>query len=130
MLKLFSAVFLYMYMAAPSSFAQTTTGSSTAAAQASEPQYQVGTIMAVKAHEAGDGSSASVPRYDVSVRVVSTDFVVLYTPAHGGNAIEYKAGMAIPVLVGSDTLIVRDLLGNKLEAPIISRKTLPAQRVP
>jgi len=108
------------------SFAQSTPASS---AQATDPQYQVGTIMAVKPHDVTDANSASVPRYDVSIRVVDTDFVVLYTP-QGGTGVEYKAGMEVPVLVGSNTLTVRDLLGNKLEAPIISRKTLPAQRVP
>jgi hypothetical protein len=126
MLKLSSALFIFV---AVSSFAQTP-ASSSAATQISEPQYQAGTIMAVKPHEADEGNGASVPRYDVSVRVVNTDFVVLYTPRYGGSSVEYKAGMGIPVSVGSDALTIRDLLGNKLEAPIISRKTLPAQQVP
>jgi hypothetical protein len=111
------------------SFAQSNAGTSTAS-QAAASDYQTGTIMEVKSHQSGDGDKDTVARYEVSVRVVDTDYVVLYTPRYAGSTIEYKAGMEIPVLVGSDTLTVRDLLGNKLEAPIISRKAVPAQRVP
>jgi hypothetical protein len=111
------------------SFAQSNAGTSTAS-RAAASDYQTGTIMEVKSHQSGDGDKDTVARYEVSVRVVDTDYVVLYTPRYAGSTIEYKAGMEIPVLVGSDMLTVRDLLGNKLEAPIISRKAVPAQRVP
>jgi hypothetical protein len=120
---------IFICLAVPSSFAQSNAGTSTAS-QAAASGYQAGTIMEVKPHQAEDGNNASVTRYDVSVRVVNTDYVVLYTPRYGGSAIEYKTGMGIPVLVGSDTLTVRDLLGNRVEAPIISRKAVPVQRVP
>jgi hypothetical protein len=120
---------IFISLAVLSSFAQSNAGTS-APSQAAASDYQAGTIMEVKPHPVEDGNNASVTRYDVSVRVVNTDYVVLYTPRYGGNTVEYKRGMGVPVLVGIDTLTVRDLLGNKVEAPIISRKTLPAQRLP
>jgi hypothetical protein len=118
---------IFISLAVLSSVAQSNAGTSTPSAAS---DYQAGTIMEVKAHPVEDGNNASVTRYDVSVRVVNTDYVVLYTPRYGGNTVEYKTGMGVPVLVGVDTLTIRDLLGNKLEAPIISRKTLPLHRVP
>jgi hypothetical protein len=86
--------------------------------------------MAVKPYTAAVNNYTSVARYEVSVRIVNIDYVVLYTPASAGSVVEYKSGMGIPVLVGSDTLVFRDLLGNRLEAPIVSRKTVPAQPAP
>src|SRR5258708_4525587 len=112
---------IFISLAVLSSVAQSNAGTSTPS-QAATSDYQAGTIMEVKPHQAEGGNNASVTRYDISVRVVNTDYVVLYTPRYGGSAIEYKTGMGIPVLVGSDTITVRDLLGNRVEAPIISRK--------
>ena len=126
MMKVLIPIFISLAML---SFAQSNAGTSTAS-QAAASDYQAGTIMEVNWHQSGDDDKDSAARYEVSVRVVDTDYVVLYTPRYAGSAIEYKAGMGIPVLVGSDTLTVRDLLGNKLEAPILSRKTIPVQRVP
>jgi hypothetical protein len=115
------------YLAISWSFAQSSIAQKPT--QTDDPQYQVGMIMEVKLHQAGEGDKDPLTRYEVTVRVVNTDYVVLYTPRYG-SAVEYKTGMEVPALVGSETLTVRDLLGNTLVAPIISKKTVPAQRVP
>jgi hypothetical protein len=114
---------LFMLAATCWSFAQSSAAHSTVT-QSADPQYQVGTIMDVRQHQAEAGSGPDVPRYDVSVRVVNTDYVVLFTPPYGGNTVQYKAGQGLTVLVGADTLTIRDIQGNKLEAPIIARKTV------
>jgi len=85
-------------------------------------KYQVGTITAVKPHEApADGGSEAVG-YDVSVRVGSTTYVVLYKPPVGSSPIKYAAGRNVLVVVGETTLRYNNIVGESLEVPIISRQ--------
>ena len=59
--------------------------------QAPPPNYQRGTITAVTAHQNAPGeSSRDVVRYDVSVKVGNTNYVVLFTPPNGSNTVEYS----------------------------------------
>jgi hypothetical protein len=84
-------------------------------------KWQVGTIMAVAAHPA-DEKSPDVRKYDVSVKVGKTIYVVLYVPPDGTDTITHRAGIDLLVSVGPKTLAFNNLLGQKVELPILSRK--------
>ena len=93
----------------------------------SSAKYQVGTITEVAPHKAAAGSDSSATRYDVSVRVGNTIYVVLYTLPPGKLSPEYRAGIDLPVLVGSKTIKFSDQLGRTIEAPILRRKASQTQ---
>jgi hypothetical protein len=84
-------------------------------------KWQVGTIMAVATHPA-DEKSPDVRKYDVSVKVGKTIYVVLYVPPDGTDTITHRAGIDLLVSVGPKTLAFNNLLGQKIELPILSRK--------
>ena len=92
------------------------------------PKYQSGTIMAVRAHHARAGDASSARRYDISVKVGNTIYVVLYTQPRVTINPEYRAGLDLPVLVGSNTIRFNDRLGRSTELPILSRRTIPETR--
>jgi hypothetical protein len=94
--------------------------------QSSESEYQVGTITEVARHETGF-AEASLASYDVSVRVGNTSYVVLYTLPPGKLSPEYRVGTELPVLVGSKTITFNDMLGHRVEVPILRRTTIPAK---
>lgn len=91
------------------------------------PKYQVGTLTEVTRHNAATGGDSSIARYDVSVRVGNTIYVVLYTLPPGKLSPEYRAGADLPVLVGSKTIKLSDQLGRTIEAPILRRKASQTQ---
>ena len=84
-------------------------------------KWQVGTIMAVAAHQA---DSTDVRKYDVSVKVGKTMYVVLYAPPDGTDTITHRAGLDLLVSVGAKTMAFNSLLGRKIEVPILSRKPM------
>ncbi|PYY04651.1 MAG: hypothetical protein DMG64_04460 [Acidobacteria bacterium] len=98
-------------------------------------KWQVGTIMAVAPHPM-DGQHHNVRRYDVSLKVGKAMYVVLYVPSDGLDTITHRAGLDVLVSVGQRTIAFNDLLGRKIEVPILSRKhitpilrsTLPGPR--
>jgi hypothetical protein len=90
-------------------------------------QYQPGTIMAVTAHHTPGQSDTEITQFEVSVKVGSATYLVLFTPANGNNFVKNSAGEELLVLVGSDTLTFNSALTGKTEVPILSRETLPAQ---
>ena len=92
----------------------------------SNNQWQVALITQVHAHDASK-SPDSADKYDVSLKVGNTIYVVLYKPLHGLNVVQYRAGVELLVLVGTKTVKFNDSLGNTVEAPIISRQPVPAQ---
>jgi hypothetical protein len=63
----------------------------------SASKYEVATITDVKTHQ---DSGSDVARYDVSVKVGGTIYVVLYTPPLGLTTVKYAAGRELLVLVG------------------------------
>ena len=93
-------------------------------------KYQPGTILAVERHHAGPLDTDTEPtRYEVTVRIDETVYVVLYTPAYGSNTVEFSAGLELLFSVGKDTLTLatpgkRD--GNT-ELPILRTTNLPPQ---
>jgi hypothetical protein len=89
--------------------------------QTKNSKWQVGTIMAVAEHQT-DGENSHVRKYDVTVRVDKTLYVVLYTPPDGTDTITYRAGLDLLVSVKPKTIAFNNLLGRKMEVPILSRK--------
>ena len=89
--------------------------------QSSEPKYQVGTILEVKQDPNPVPDNPHATRYDVSVRVDKTVYVVLYTPPPGRYGFQYATGHQMLVLVGSKTITFNDVLAESREVPILSR---------
>ena len=79
--------------------------------------YQLGAIMAVVART-NTSPENSVTSYDISVRVGSTLYVVLYTPPPGAGTPQYAAGRELLVKVGGKTIRFSDMLGESLEVPM------------
>lgn len=95
--------------------------------QAPAGKWTVGTVMAVKPHEAkASEEPASTPRYDLTMQVGKSTYVVLYTQPPGTADLEYAVGRDAPVLVGAKTLTIRDKMGRTAALPILSRK--PAEK--
>jgi hypothetical protein len=99
-----------------------------AAGQTSPSEYQPGTIMGVTEHHPAGQQDTEATRYDVSVKVGNTTFVVLLTPPSGSKSVTYAVGSSLLVLVGSDTLTF-NRGSEKTEVPILSREVAPSQTV-
>jgi hypothetical protein len=95
--------------------------------QSGDQKYQVGTILEVKKHPTPAPTDPPTARYDISIRVDKTVYVVLYTAPPGTYGVQYSAGRQLLVLVGSKTVTFNDQLGRSREVPILSRKTEAAQ---
>lgn len=101
----------------------------TAFGQTPVPKYQPGTVVNVTRHQDLPGEQQSdTVRYDVSVKVADTTYVVLYAPPNGANGVEYSAGRGILVMVGRDTLTFNSKLSGTTEVPILHRETVPSQK--
>ena len=99
-----------------------------APAQTESSKYQRGTVVAVSRHQNAPGESdTGTARYDVSVQVRDTIYVVLYTPPYGVSSVEYAAGLDLLVLVGEDTLTFPSKLSGTTTVPILRREALPPQ---
>jgi hypothetical protein len=92
----------------------------------SSSKYQPATITSVTPHPRTPGEP-DVARYDVTVKVGNTVYVVLYTPPNGANGVEYSAGLSLLVLVGSDTLTFNSNVSGTTVVPILSRETPSVQ---
>jgi len=89
--------------------------------------YQPGTIVDVKTHQAVAGEPAGGPaRYDVSVKVGDTVYVTLFAPVNSSNTAEYAKGFDLLVLVGTDTLTFNSKLSGTTTMPILRREKTDA----
>ncbi len=113
-----AVIFLLSFLVAASCFGQSPPA-----------KWQVATIMAVKSHPPAEGENAPAVRYDVTLKVGNTEYVVLYVPPDGTlkEIVEYRLGMDGLVLVGTDTIKYNDMLARTREVSIISRRTIPAK---
>lgn len=96
--------------------------------QSTPRKWQSARILEVKKQQdstSAKHSDSSVDRYEVSLRVKDTDYVVLYTPPPGVHGFQYTAGMDKLVLVERQTITINDILGRPITAPIISQKPAP-----
>jgi hypothetical protein len=92
------------------------------------PKYEVATITDVKPHQASDDRSSGAATYEVSVKVESTLYVVLYTDTFGTKTVRYAAGRELMVQVGKDKLTYNDILGQSHDVPIMSRTPVTTAR--
>ena len=88
----------------------------------STSKYQIALITEVKPREAGGDSASDPARYDVSVKVGDTIYVVLYTQPLGELPAKYATGRELLVLVGKNTITYNDMLGRSLQVPIESQR--------
>ena len=94
--------------------------------QTAPSKYQPGTIISVKAHTSSGKHESDSTQYDVSVRVESTSYVVLYK-SPGSNFVKFSAGNELLVLVGDTSLEFNDPLSGVTQVPILSKKAVPAR---
>jgi hypothetical protein len=93
-------------------------------------KYERGTVIAVARHESAPGDNdRELVRYDVSVKIKNTIYVVLYTPPNGANSVEYAAGIDFLFLVGKTTLTFNSKLSGSTEMPILRTEALAEQSV-
>ena len=91
------------------------------------PKYLPGTILAVERHEDPASDSSGAPtRYDVSIKIEDTIYVVLYTPPQGSNAVEYSPGIERLFSVGTDALRYPEHDGHA-DMPILRTQKLPPE---
>jgi hypothetical protein len=110
-------------------FGQSSSSSSPSSSRRDSPsKYQAAQIVAAKVHQPMQDSR--VVRYDVTVQVADTEYVVLYTPPEGIDVVEYKLGQDGLVLVAADNIKWYDMLGRPHEAPILRRRTIPPKTQP
>jgi len=91
----------------------------TAVSQSNAP-YQVGCILQVKNH-GSTVQEGGMRRYDVSVKVGNTVYIVLYTAPEGSDIAPYKVGLDFPVQIDGETMRFSDALGRPMSVPIIGR---------
>ena len=88
----------------------------------SASKYQIAIITDVKPREAAGDSASDPARYDVSVKVGDTIYIVLYTQPLGELPAKYATGLELLVLVGKNTITYNDMLGRSLQVPIESQR--------
>lgn len=93
--------------------------------QTPESKWMVGTVTSVTPHP---GPAGEAERYEVSIQVGDTIYVVLYTQEPGTTLVQFKEGQDAPVLVGDKTIKVTDIQGVVREAPIISKRPAPPNK--
>jgi hypothetical protein len=89
--------------------------------------YQAGTILDIKLHQPGPGADTGKKEFDVSIKVGSKIYVVLYSPPGGQDFAEYGVGMNRTVFVDGDTMKLNDLLGRTRTLPVLSVKDAPVK---
>ena len=89
--------------------------------------WQAGTILEVKAHPSKSGDSYGPQKYDISLQVGRTIYVVLYAPKEEMPELEFYVGMARTVLVEDEFVTFNDLLGHTHPMRIVSSKHSPPE---
>jgi len=109
----------------------------------SPSKWQIAIITEVKPRQAtGGGTSEKTQdanygrqdndylpaRYDVSVKVGDTIYVVLYTQPFGEIPAKYVTGHELLVLVGKNTITYNDILGRSVQVPIESQSPVTERK--
>lgn len=97
-------------------------GTLLAVSQSDLSKYRPGTIMAVEPHHSSSSDNAAQRKYDISLKVGNTTYVLLYTQPPGTISPEYRTGLELPVLVLSNSIRFNDGLGRSRELPIESHR--------
>ena len=85
-------------------------------------KWQVATITEIKPRDRAADTTSDRPRYDVTVKVGDTIYLVLYTQPWGEIPAKYATGHELLVLVGKDKITYNDMLGRSLQVPIESQR--------
>ncbi len=95
---------------------------------AGEPQskWQAGTITAVHCDQVAD-PDPSTTSYEVSLKVGNAVYVAVYKPPFGIDNVPSATGRDLAVLIGENTIMFNDLLGNSFQVPILSRTVVTVQ---
>lgn len=93
-------------------------------------KWQIAIVTEVKPREAAGGCAFDPARYDVSVKVGDTIYVVLYTQPLGELPAKYATGHELLVLVGKDTITYNDMLGRSLQVPIENQRPASESKHP
>ena len=88
----------------------------------STSKYQIAVITEVKPHGPAEDSASDPARYDISVKVGDTIYVVLYTQQLSELPAKYATGHELLVLVGKNTITYNDMLGRSFQVPIESQR--------
>jgi hypothetical protein len=90
--------------------------------QSTKDHWQVGTILAIKHDELAARQNPPVTRYDISLKVNDTIYVIRYAPPPGTYGMQFTAGRQKLVHVGDQAITFNDQLGRPRQAQIVSRK--------
>lgn len=90
--------------------------------QSTKDDWQLATILAIKEDKAAAHEYPPATRYDISLKVNGTIYVIRYTPPPGTYGMQFAAGHQKLVHVGDQTITFNDQLGRPRQAPIVSRK--------
>ena len=91
-------------------------------------KYELGTIMAVKAHQSAGSDRFGPASYEISLKVANTIYTVAYEDTLGTGTVKYAGGHQLLVCVGKNTITYNDILGQSQEVPIISRKLVTSTK--
>lgn len=95
---------------------------------AQDSAWQHGVITAVTEQPAAETSDIS--KYDISIRVGDTVYLVLYTAPRNTSVVQYRVGADLPVLVEGAMLTVNDLQGNAHRLQILRKQTTAPNQKP
>ena len=101
--------------------------------QSESQKYQSATVLDAKEHQGPAPDKAedpSITRYDITIRVKDTDYVVLFTPRPGSHGFQYMNGTKILVLLQDNTVTFNDILGRSMTAPILSQRPAAPRNKP
>jgi hypothetical protein len=90
--------------------------------QATKDGWQVATILAINEDQNAAHHNPPITRYDISLKVNHTVYVIRYTPPPGTYGMQFATGYQKLVHVGDQTITFNDQLGRARQAPIVSRK--------
>lgn len=101
--------------------------------QSNSQKYQSATVLGVKEHQGplpDNAGDPSITRYDMTIRVKDTEYVVLLTPRPGQYGFQYMNGTEILVLVQPPIIKFNDILGRPGTAPILSQRPAAPRNKP
>ena len=101
--------------------------------QSTSQKYQSATVLGAKEHEGAlpdNVGDPSITRYDITLRVKDTEYVVLFTPRPGQHGFQYMNGTEILVLVQPPIIKFNDILGRPGTAPILSQRPAAPRNKP
>jgi hypothetical protein len=93
-----------------------------------EPQskWQADTITAVHCDQVAD-ADPSITSCEVSLKVGNTVYVAVHKPPFGIDNVPFATGRDVEVLIGENTIMFNDLLGNSFQVPILRLTIVPVQ---